>query len=291
MSVSDPVSDLASPAVSDAASHAASASVELLLDSSLDGAPISVRSERYDGPLRVLITEVAARRIDVCDLALADVIVAFSRSALAADAHRAAEFLVLAATLVELKTRRLLPDENVDDLEAELWAYTQADVRLARSIERRTFARASALLRSLLAESSQHHLRVVGAGADERLAQPSHDPLASHSPDELASALARALEPKPTIEFSTAHITPIRVTVEECVERLEIDLPGLAPLAFRDLVAGFDDPHVTVAYFLALLELFRLGSVGLAQAELFGEIEITWLGEPAARLAPRSVAA
>ncbi len=239
----------------------------------------------------MLITEVAARRIDVCDLALADVIASFSRSALAADPQQAAEFVVLAATLVELKTRRLLPDETIDDLEAELWAYAQHDVLVARNIERRTFGRAATLLRDMLVAAARHHVRWAGANDDERLVPAAQDPLASHSVDELVAALARAFEEKPTVEFSTAHITPIRVTVEECVERLEVDLPGLAPLAFRELVAGFDDPHVVVAYFLALLELYRLGLVGLVQAELFGEIDITWLGAPATRLAPRSVAA
>lgn len=272
-------------------SDAADLSVELVLDTSVPGSPVALRSERYDGPLRALITEVAARRIDVCDFALADVIVSFSRSALAADAQRASEFLVLAATLVELKTRRLLPDETVDDLEAELWAYAQHDVLVARNIERRTFGRAATLLRQLLADAARHHFRCARVSDDERLAAPVDDPLASHSPHELLEAFGRALAQEPAVEFSTAHITPIRVTVEECVERLAIELRDVAPLAFRELVAHIDDPHVRVAYFLALLELYRLGSVGLAQAELFGDIDITWLGAQPERLAPRSVAA
>jgi segregation and condensation protein A len=97
--------------------------------------------------------------------------------------------------------------------------------------------------------------------------------------DELARMAVTALRPPPELDLS--HVTPIRYTMAEAVEAVRGHLGRLGHARFRDLVADCEERIQVVVRFLALLEMYREGTIDLAQAETFGEIEVRWEGDAA----------
>ncbi len=242
-----------------------------------------VRVDNFSGPIDVLLKLVTTSEVDLYDIAISDIVNAFCAQIEEHGEHNednlesVTQFLVPAAILVELKSRKLLPAANEYDLADELAIYEERDVALARLIEGHTFADGARRLRQLLTEAARHYQRQ--SGPDERFALAAPDPLTDVGPADIAAALRAVLAYKPEPKVDIAHIAAPPKTVEQCAYELVQQLPGRGRITFRELTEHIVDPVIVVAHFLALLELYKLGHVELAQLERFGNIEILWLSD------------
>jgi segregation and condensation protein A len=192
------------------------------------------------------------------------------------DLEVATEFLLIAATLVELKTRRLLPEDADVDIDDELALWEERDLLLARLVECKTFKDAARLLSSLADDAARSHPRRVGL--DERYTDLAPDLLEGVTPLDLRSAFLRAIEPKPEPRVELDHVAPSRLSVTEAVQELADELPRVGTISFRDLTGALVERIEVVVRFLAVLELFKQGMVDLDQPTTFGELTITWVG-------------
>src|SRR5438067_4151524 len=139
------------------------------------------------------------------------------------DLEVATEFLLIAATLIELKTKRLLPGHNDTDLDEELQLYAERDTLLARLLECKTFKDAAAELERTARIAGHSHPRV--ASLEERFIDLAPDILAGVTPADLAQALVKALTPKPAPRVDLDHVAPARASVRDALEELVIELP------------------------------------------------------------------
>ncbi len=262
-----------------------------------------VRTEAFAGPLDVLVKLVVSQEVDIWEVSLARlvddfvaVMAAVELPGAADGAHNgetagehptdridridmeaASEFALLAATLIELKSRRLLPaPESELDLDEELAAYGIRDAALARLLEGRTFGRAARLLRERWDAAALSWPR--RAGPEERFIAFAPDLLEGATRDDLAAALERVLAPKPVPRVDISHLRAAGITVDEALSQIAERLAGSGTMTFRELTSDLTERIVVVVYFLAMLELFGSGLVELDQAERFGDIGVEWIG-------------
>jgi segregation and condensation protein A len=188
----------------------------------------------------------------------------------------ATEFLLIAATLIELKTRRLLPGDDDLDLDDELALWSERDLLLTKLVECKTFKDAAVALQHLASEAGRSYPRV--AGPDDRFSDLTPDLLAGVTPDDLRAALLRAVTPKPHVHIDLDHVAPIRASVVDAVSELLEELPLVGTISFRALTGDLVDRLDVVVRFLAVLELFKQGFIDLDQPRTFGDIQIVWLG-------------
>jgi segregation and condensation protein A len=239
-----------------------------------------VRLELFEGPFDLLLQLIARRKLDVSEVDLADITGDFLAS-IGLDAggvggvgelelDTATHFLVVAATLIELKAARLLPEEErheLDDLLAEA-----RDVLYARLLEYRAFREAAAVLHQRFRDNQAYAARQVPL--EPRYQQLVPDTRLAVDPDGLAAIAASALAPRPAPRVSTAHLSRAYLTVREAAARVlaRVTEPGEAT-TFEAVAAGLGRPD-RVVHFLALLELYKLGHVDLEQADRFGSLRV-----------------
>ncbi len=224
----------------------------------------------FSGPFDLLLTLVLREEVDLLELALADVVLAYldhleQRGEL--DLEAATEFIVLIAALLELKSRLMLSgeDEELLDIEPE----QAAEELLARMLDAARYRSAAGYLRELL--DAEHGVRFREAPLPpgmRRRVVPAAD--GSESPDALGAAIGRLLTMPPQI--SLRHIGVPRVSVAERLAHLRTLLRRGA-FSFDEAVAGADRMTVAVTLF-ALLELYKLGEAGWEQRESFGDIAV-----------------
>jgi len=221
---------------------------------------------------------VSRQELDVFGLCLASLVEAFLAQAKEAvetgaephDLDTSTEFLLLAATLVELKTRYLLIEDD-DEVPDELPTPEDRDLLLARLLQGRTFKEAAKILNALIAAADRCAPRRMGP--EEPLASVDIDPLESVSADELRSALFRALAPRPVVDLY--HVTPIRASVSDAIDRVLGALTRCEQLSLFDL--NTEEPADRLEYivrFLAVLELFKQGLVEIEQLDAFGDLVV-----------------
>lgn len=240
----------------------------------------AVQTPVYEGPFDLLLHLILKDELDVYEISLSQIVDAYL-----AELDRmercnldvATEFLLIAATLVELKTRRLLPDDDDVDLDDEFALWEERDLLLARLVECKTFKDAARVLAQLSALASRSAPR--RAGLEEQFIGLMPDLLAGVTPDDLRAAFIRALTPKPVPHVHTDHIAPIRASVVDAVEELAYELPRAGRITFRELTGSLVDTLEVVVRFLAILEMFKQGLVELDQAGKFGDITIEWIGD------------
>ncbi|HLI14891.1 MAG TPA: ScpA family protein [Acidimicrobiales bacterium] len=238
-----------------------------------------VHLDVYDGPFDLLLQLITAREVDLYAVRLADVVDGFlaeMRRLEALDLEVATEFLLIAATLVELKCRRLLPEPADVVLDEELAVFEARDYLLARLVECKTFTAAAAALAALEEAASRAVAR--RAGPDERFASVAPDLLAGVSPAMLAAAARRALARRREGPPATEHVHDDEVSVADALVALATRAERAGRASFRDLVADAPSTAHVVASFLALLELYKQGLVDLEQATTFGELVVRWTG-------------
>jgi segregation and condensation protein A len=248
-------------------------------DDAVPGTGFSVRLDEFEGPFDLLLSLIAKHRLDVTVLALHTVIDDFLAHIRARgsewDLDEATEFLVVAATLLDLKAARLLPSGEVED-EEDLALLEARDILFARLLQYRAYKDVSAVLAELLRTGSRRHPREVGL--DPQFAGLLPEVLIGLGPLEFAALAAKALAPKPVPQVGVGHIHAVRVSVREQAAILVDRLRRHPSATFRSLTSDCESTLLVVARFLALLELYRDGSVAFDQVSPLGELHIRWTG-------------
>ena len=191
------------------------------------------------------------------------------------DLEQTSSFLVVAATLLDLKTARLLPQGDVED-EEDLALLEARDLLFARLLQYKAFKQVAGVLQGRLAAEARRHPRAVGL--EERYAGLLPEVLIGIGLDAFAALAARALAPKPVQELSLHHIHAPTVSVREQAALVVERLRRHGTMTFRALCGDSPDTLTTVARFLSLLELFREGAVGFDQVSPLGELSVRWTG-------------
>src|SRR5690349_11398332 len=240
----------------------------------------AVRLDNFEGPFDLLLSLIGKHKLDVTEVALSKVTDEFIAHIKAGgevwDLEQTTSFLLVASTLLDLKAARLLPSGDVED-EDDLALLEARDLLFARLLQYKAFKQVAGVLETRMAGEALRFPRSVGL--DERFANLLPDVLIGLGLDEFAGLAARALEPKPELELSMAHLHAPTVSVREqahvVVERLRVQ----GTLTFRKLAGDAPDMMTKVARFLALLELFREGVVAFDQVSPLGELTIRWTGK------------
>jgi segregation and condensation protein A len=238
-----------------------------------------VRTDVYEGPFDVLLRLITEQQVDLYDVKLADIVDAFLAEIEALerlDLDMATEFLLIAAILVELKSRRLLPDRDKAIADDDLALLEERDYLLGKLVECTTFSAAGRQLAALELRASFSWPRA--AGPDESFEGLAPDLLEGLTAADVLAAAERALAVKPAPEIDVEHILVDEVTVAEVVEMLAAMLPGRGRLTFRQLTMTAASKTEIVVHFLGLLELYKQGLVELEQARNFGDLIVTWTG-------------
>jgi segregation and condensation protein A len=239
----------------------------------------SVRLDEFEGPFDLLLSLIAKHRLDVTVLAMHTVIDDFLAHVRAAgtewDLDEATEFLVVAATLLDLKAARLLPSGEVED-EEDLALLEARDLLFARLLQYSAYKDVSAVFADMMRIGGRRHPREVGL--DPEFSGLLPEVLIGLGPLEFAALAASALAPRPTPTVSVGHIHAVRVSVREQAAVLVGRLRRHPSWTFRGLTADCDSTLLVVARFLALLELYREGAVAFDQVTPLGELHIRWTG-------------
>ncbi len=242
---------------------------------------VDVSTPVFEGPFDLLLHLITKEQVDLYEVSLSRIVDAFLHEIEvmeSLDLDVATEFLLIAATLVELKLRRLLPERSAVDLDEELALLEERDLLLAKLLEYQTFRGAAAFLRRLEESASQTFPRTNVI--EERFLSVTADPLAGSTPEQIREAFRRVVSrlafPKELPSVRVDHITPVRITVGEAVAELAQVLPGLGRATFRMLTVGVTEPAELIVRFLAVLELYKQGWVELDQAQSFGDLHVWW---------------
>ena len=231
----------------------------------------------YDGPFDLLLHLILKEEVDIHEVSLTRIVEAYLEEIQRMqmlDLDVATEFLLIASTLVELKTRRLLPGREDMDLDEELALWSERDLLLARLLDCKTFKDVAAVFSQLTDRASLSFPR--RSGPDERFADLLPDKLDGVTPVRLQRAYLRVTQPKPPTSIDLFHVAPIRASVADALMEMLETLPKLGKVTFRQITEAIHDRIEVVVRFLAILELYKQGRVTLEQSDRFGDIEVQW---------------
>lgn len=241
-----------------------------------------VHLDVFSGPFELLLGLIAKHKLDVTEIALAkvtDEFVAHIRAAQSSsqewDLSQASEFVLIAATLLDLKAARLLPTRREDDDE-DLALIEARDLLFARLLQYRAFKRVAA--------EFDHRMATVGrifprdVAIEDQFTRLLPELVMNVTGEQLAMIAARAMLPKPKPTVGLDHLHAPAVSVREQADIVVGRLRARRTANFRDLVADADSTLVIVARFLALLELFRESLIAFDQHEALGELTVRWDG-------------
>jgi segregation and condensation protein A len=237
-----------------------------------------VKLEVFEGPIDLLLHLITRQRVDIYEVSIATITEEYLEAVGEIenlDLESATGFLVVAATLLELKSARLLPSSALDEADGRL--LEERDLLLARLVELSTLREAGAWIAVGLERGAVFYSRT--AALEPQFIGLAPDLLAKVTLSDLASAAARALEPKPQVTLDTSHVSPITASVKDAIADLAATLRHGGAHAFADLCALTHERIDVVVRFLALLELFKAGAIELSQDDSFGEIRARWTGE------------
>ncbi len=245
-------------------------------------AGFSVHLENFDGPFDLLLQLISRHRMDITDVAIAtvtDEFISYIRELEKTEAgwklDHASEFVVVAATLLDLKAARLLPSGQIDD-EEDLALLEARDLLFARLLQYRAFKEIASILSERIIEQEKTFARSVSL--DPVFAALLPEVLIGVTPERFAAIANRVLTPKtaPTLSVEHLHLPLVSVAAEAL--GVVSALRRHKTMSFRALVSDAANTLVVVARFLALLELFKEGSVRFEQVVALGELQITWVG-------------
>jgi segregation and condensation protein A len=249
-----------------------------------------VHLDVFEGPFDLLLALISKHKLDITEIALSAVTDEFisyiKERADGWDLDQASYFLVVAATLLDLKAARLLPAGEVDD-EEDLALLEARDLLFARLLQYRAYKQVAAVLAGRLAEAGRRFPRRVPMEA--RFADLLPEVLLGLGPAEFAAIAARVLAPRPPPTVSTAHLHVPRTSVREQAEILLARLRSLRRATFSELIADCAGTYEVVARFLAVLELYREGRVSLDQAVPLGDLYVSLSDGALANRAPIDV--
>lgn len=240
-----------------------------------------VHLDVFEGPFDLLLGLIAKHKLDITEIALAQVTDEFIAHFTArrddgdVELSQASEFLLIAATLLDLKAARLLPQLGEED-EEDLALIEARDLLFARLLQYRAYKQVATFLSDRLTAGAASMPRQ--AGLEPRFAKLLPELVLTVTPEQLARIAARALTPKVAPTVGLAHLHAPAVSVQEQGSLVAQRLRRDRALSFRTLIADAESKLVVVARFLALLELFRESAVAFEQAEALGELTVRWTG-------------
>ena len=245
-------------------------------------AGFSLHLENFDGPFDLLLQLISRHKMDITEVALGTVTDEFisyikqlENSENGWDLDKTTEFLVVAATLLDLKAAKLLPSGQVDD-ESDLALLEARDLLFARLLQYRAFKEIAAIFSERIEREEKSFPRTVAL--EPHFAQLLPEVLIGVGAQRFAAIANRVLTPKTTPIFSIDHLHRPLVSVAEQAGKVVEMLRKAGRVTFRSLVSDANSTLVVVARFLALLELYREGVVRFEQVISLGELQITWVG-------------
>jgi segregation and condensation protein A len=241
----------------------------------------AVRLVNFEGPFDLLLSLISKHKLDVTEIALSKVTDEFIAhiKQLPDDAlEETTSFLLVAATLLDLKAARLLPAGDVED-EEDLALLEARDLLFARLLQYKAYKQVAAVLDARLQAESRRYPRAVGL--EERYAGLLPEVLIGIGLDAFAALAAKAMTPKPELQLTLHHIHAPTVSVREQAAIVVDRLRRSGTLTFRALCGDSPDTLTTVARFLSLLELFREGAIAFDQVAPLGELTVRWTGDDA----------
>jgi segregation and condensation protein A len=247
-------------------------------EEAVDGV-FKVRLSNFEGPFDLLLQLISKHKLDVTEVALSKVTDEFMAHIRAMgpdwDLDETTEFLVVAATLLDLKAARLLPSAQVED-EADLALLEARDLLFARLLQYRAYKQIADIFSGRLDDESRRYPRTVGL--EPQHAELLPEVVISIGPEGFARLAVKAMQPRPKPQVYVDHIHAPLVSVQEQAQIVVARLRELGEASFRSLVEDTDDTLTVVARFLALLELYREKAVALDQETALGELTVRWTG-------------
>ncbi|WP_078956101.1 segregation/condensation protein A [Streptomyces sp. NRRL B-1140] len=248
-------------------------------EAAADDGVFKVRLANFEGPFDLLLQLISRHKLDVTEVALSKVTDEFMAYIRAMgpdwDLDETTEFLVVAATLLDLKAARLLPAAEVED-EGDLALLEARDLLFARLLQYRAYKQVADIFSGRLDDEARRYPRTVGLEAHHAELLP--DVVISIGAEGFAKLAVKAMQPKPKPQVYVDHIHAPLVSVQEQAQIVVARLRELGEAGFRDLVADTDDTLTVVARFLALLELYREKAVALEQETALGHLLVRWTG-------------
>ncbi|GAA0962258.1 segregation and condensation protein A [Frigoribacterium faeni] len=244
------------------------------------GAGFEVTLTNFSGPFDLLLTLIGKREMDVTEVALSavtDEFIAYLRRVdTDENLDQASEFIVVAATLLDLKVAGLLPQGELVDAE-DVALLEARDLLFARLLQYRAFKQAAEWFGEHGASEAARHARSVRLEEKYRVTTP--ELVWTLSPDDFAALATLALTPReiPTVGLDHLHAPLVSIREQAAVVVAMLRQAGV--LTFRELVAGIEVKGVVVARFLALLELYRHATISFEQVEPLGELSVRWTAE------------
>ena len=247
---------------------------------SASGAPgFEVHLDVFEGPFDLLLALISKHKLDITEVALSQVTDEFigyiSQRSDRWDLDQVSYFLVVAATLLDLKAARLLPSGEVED-EEDLALLEARDLLFARLLQYRAYKEVAATFAARMTAAARRFPRRVPL--EPRFAGLLPEVFLGLGPDEFARLAALALAPKPPPKVSTEHIHSPLISIREQARIISALLAKLGRASFRQLTANAAGNYEIVASFLALLELYREDAVSFEQVTPLGELYVTWTG-------------
>lgn len=239
----------------------------------------TLRLDNFEGPFDLLLQLISKHKLDVTEVALSKVTDEFMAHIRAMgpdwDLDQTTEFLVVAATLLDLKAARLLPVAEVED-EADLALLEARDLLFARLLQYRAYKRIADIFSDRLADEARRYPRTVGL--EPHLAELLPEVVISTGAEGFAKLAVKAMQPKARPQVYVDHIHAPLVSVREQAEVVMARLREAGESSFQELCADAPDTLTVVARFLALLELYRERVVVLEQEEALGALNVRWTG-------------
>lgn len=242
----------------------------------------TVKTDVFEGPFDLLLHLVSRQKLDVKAISVTDIAEQYLEhieKMRELDLDVASEFLLLAATLLEVKASALLPREDAyvgDELD-DLSPQEARDILIARLLAYKQFKNAAAELNARLESEGRMHGRQ--AGLEERFLQLMPDYLEGVTLRELALMCAELNQRREVFLLEAEHVASVPISLEEYAERVGDILRRRKKLSFADLLEDASAPEVVVVTFLAILELYKRGDADLRQDAVFGDIHIIWTGK------------
>ena len=253
---------------------------ELTAEPAASDTDFCVALDVFEGPFDLLLQLIAKHELDITEIALSkvtDEFIAFVAGLESAgDLDRASEFIVVAATLLDMKLVSLLPQGEYVDAE-DVAVLEARDLLFARLLQYRAYKQASAWLAEHFAVEETRHARSVPL--ERHYLDRIPDLVWTTSLDDFAAIAALALAPKAVPTVGLDHLHAPLVSIREQAATLVDRLRDGEPRTFRQLVADADQPGVVVARFLAILELFRRATLDLMQESPLGELQVQWIAD------------
>jgi segregation and condensation protein A len=245
-----------------------------------DDAAFSVSLTNFSGPFDLLLSLISKHELDITEVSLSrvtDEFISYLRGLDSAEElDQASEFLVVAATLLDLKVAGLLPQGELVDAE-DVALLEARDLLFARLLQYRAFKEAAQWFSAGLDAESTRHVRSVRL--EEKYRKQTPELVWTITPEDFAAIAALAFAPRELPTVGLDHLHAPLVSIREQAAHVVALLRHGEPLTFRHLIAGADQKGVIVARFLAVLELYRQGSISYDQLEPLGELTLHWIAD------------